>query len=120
MRASIIAAVAIAACTATEPTNGLCTSDDQNGGVCGPGGVGGGGGGGGGTGGGQGGGVGTYEQLCEQDARNQCANIGYAGNDYCFMVWSQDCSDANQADAIAFCLAHLYIPHDAQCHPLWV
>lgn len=117
MRALVAALVCALAAPACVETNGLCTDEDQQAGLCGP------TGGGGMTGGGSGsGGVGnaTYEQICEQAARNQCTAIGYPTNDYCFMVFSQSCSESDQAAAIAFCWAHPYIPHDASCHPQWI
>lgn len=68
---------------------------------------------------GGGGGYGTYEQLCEQDARDSCAAIGYAGNEVCFLVFAQNCSESDEADAIAYCTQHPEIPHDESCHPYW-
>lgn len=92
-------------------SDAICITGDQSSGECPTGGS--------GTNGGGGGDAGTAVQLCESSAREQCSNLGFPGNSYCILVFSQGCSPADQQRAIDYCVGHPYIRHDDQCHPQW-
>jgi hypothetical protein len=66
-----------------------------------------------------GGSSGISAQLCRAVAANDCAAIGYRGNNLCLIVFQQDCSPADRQVALDLCLAHPELPHTEDCHLLW-
>lgn len=61
--------------------------------------------------------------ACEQAAVDQCTSLGFAGNTYCLLTFSQDCSAADRANAVATCNAHPEIRQttndDGTCRLIW-
>ena len=56
---------------------------------------------------------------CEQHAVQACAEIGYEGNQTCFLVFAQDCSDEDTELAHAMCCEINSVPLSQPCRLTW-